>query len=570
MNPSNFELIDPRGSQPKADLQLAPRPSLDELKRGPILFYNNTKLFFCNYNEIFEQVKRNLIRDGIENFIDFVETVRGKTREDLKAYAAKLAKSNPVAAIVALGDMGTSPATTIVSIELEKLGIPTLYFTAPPGTALVKAVAYYQAGRLCITSVDIYQGSTVEEIRAEVDKQWTSIMEALTLPKGQIENRADLRFELDGDVPSRNGIIRLDELKTNHVASSSDPGAGLEEVTDLFNKLNISDGLPIIPPTKNRLESMFAYTPLDADTVLAEEIGPTGKDIKVWDIAVAAVMAGCKPQYMPVLIAAFQAMADPGYNFLQSVTTSHPGGNMVLVSGPLTKELGLYGGQGCLGPGFQANLTIGRAVNLVLINCCRSVPGYADLSCISSQAELTYCFGEDPELTPWQTINCDRYNPSTTTVYVLKAEPPHDIIDFLSLSSEDLLDTIIDSATTLGSNNAYIPGPLVVVLTPDHAWLLNREGWDKDSLRNYIHQRAHHPTPMVRNRGLVPVRPESFDKKHPMPVTRNPEDIEIVVAGGRGGHSAIILPWALHSEAIVKPILLPNGTVPDNIENFKR
>ena len=88
------------------------------------------------------------------------------------------------------------------------------------------------------------------------------------------------------------------------------------------------------------------------------------------------------------------------------MTTSHPGGNLVLVSGPLAQEVGIHSGQGCLGPGFPANLTIGRAVNLAIINTCRSIPGVADLANISSQAELTYCFAEDSELSPWETIKC--------------------------------------------------------------------------------------------------------------------------------------------------------------------
>jgi hypothetical protein len=314
---------------------------------------------------------------------------------------------------------------------------------------------------------------------------------------------------------------------------------------------------------------MMSYCPFDGNEVLAKEIGPSGKDIKVLDVAVAAVMAGCKPTTMPILIAAFKAMADERYNFLQSVSTSHPGGNMVLVSGPLAQEIGIYGGAGCIGPGFPANMTIGRAVNLVLVNTCRTVPGFSDLACISSQAELTYCFAEDPSITRWKTINAERYDDETTTVYVLKAEPPHDIIDFLSLTGGDLLDTIVDSCTTLGSNNAYMPGPLVVVITRDHYWLLEQEGWTKESIREHIHRYAFNEVAMVRNRGLVPVRPASFAKRHPMPVTRTPDDVEIVVVGGRGGHSAVILPWALHSEAIVERVLLPGGKVPKSIEDFK-
>ena len=562
--------LDPRGRQERPMIRLAPRPTMEELRTGPVLFYDNTKLGFCNYMEVFRRIKANLAREGITHFLDFRETVRGKTTQDLKDYAAKLAQSKPAAAILALGDMGTSPATAIIAIELENLGVPSLYITAPPGTDLVRAVAFYRAGQLCVTSIDMYQGSSVEEIRKTVDDQMPGILEALTLPPDRIGRRASVNFDLDLEPPSPDGILKQAATIRPEEASLREPAAGIEEITELFNRLHLGDGLPIVPPTATRLDRMMSYCPFDPEEVLAKEIGPSGKDITVRDVAMAAVMAGCRPQAMPVLVAAFRAMADPRYNFLQSVTTSHPGGNLVLVSGPLTQEIGLHGRAGCLGPGFPANMTIGRAVNLVLINTCRAVPGHSDLACISSQAELAYCFAEDPSITPWKTLNADRYDERTTTVYVLKAEPPHDIIDFLSMTAGDLLDGIVDSCTTLGSNNAFIPGPLVVVVTRDHAWLLHREGWDKDRIRGHIHAYAFHQVPMVRGRGLVPVRPAAFADRHPMPVTRSPQDVEIVVAGGRGGHSAVILPWALHSEAIVKPVLLPGGRVPASIEEFRR
>jgi hypothetical protein len=281
-------------------------------------------------------------------------------------------------------------------------------------------------------------------------------------------------------------------------------------------------------------------------------------------------MAGCKPVAMPVLVAAFKALNSPLYNFNQSVTTSHPGGNLVLVSGPIAQEIGISGKQGCMGPGWPMNATIGRAVNLVIMNVLRSVPGVCDLDCIASQAEFTYCFAEEPSLAQWSMINEDRFDKETTTVYVLKAEPIHDVIDFLSLDGHDLLDTLTHCCTTLGSNNAYMPGPLIVAITPDHGMMLKKAGYTKRMIQEHIHTYVYHEVPMVRNRGLVPVRPASFANRHPMPVTRFPEDVEVVVVGGRGGHDGIILPWALHSEGCVEPIALPDNKIAKSIEEFKR
>ncbi len=564
------DILDPRGYQERRVIKLAERVSLDELRKGKILFYNNTKLGFCNYYTVFDRIKEHLREIGITNFVEYTETVRGKDAEALGKYAAMLAEEKPSAAIVAFGDMGTSSSTTVLSIALEELGIPTVYMTAPPGTGITEGVGVYRAGHLCLCSVDIYQASTVEEIAAEVDKKWDYIISSLTTNGEKLEELAHIDFKMDKVPPRKDGLLPIAEELEIDESNLTEPGAYLEEINDYFNAEHMSDGLPIIPPTKARYEKMMEYCPFDENTVLCSPSGPSGKTVTVKDVAIAAIMAGCKPNAMPVLIAAFKALNSPLYNLNQSVTTSHPGGNMVIVSGPIAQEIGISGKQGCQGPGYPANATIGRAVNLVMMNVFRSVPGVCDLDCIASQAEFTFCFAEEPELAQWNMINEDHYDSETTTVYVLKAEPLHDIIDFLSLNGHDLLDTITACCTTLGSNNAYMPGPLVICLTPDHGMMLKKAGYTKEMIQEHIHQYVYHEVPMVRNRGLVPVRPKEWENRHPLPVTRTPKDVEVVVIGGRGGHSGVILPWALHSEGIVEPVTLPDGTIAKSIEDFKK
>jgi len=563
-------LLDPRGIQERPILKLAPRVDIEKLKSGKILFYDNTKLSFCNYGEVFVRIKERFHEAGITNFVDYRETVRGKNTKKLEDYAAMLAKEKPTAAVVALGDMGTSPATCIVTIALEKLGIPSVYITAPPGGELVEGVAVYRAGNLCLCKIDIYQASTKEEVREQIDLKWDYIIDSLTATGAKLKEVAHIDFKMDKIPPAKDGLLPIIDKIEVAEEKLYEPGCYIDEIMDYFNEEHISDGLPIIPPTRTRYEKMLAYCPFDPESVLWYEVGPTGKNVTVKDVAIAAVMAGCKPQAMPILVTAFKALYNPKYNLLQSVTTSHPGGNLVLVSGPIAQEIGLSGKQGCMGPGYPVNATVGRAVNLVIMNVCRSVPGICDLDCIASQAEFTYCFAEEPSVAQWKMINEEHYNAKTTTVYVMKAEPQHDIIDFLSLNGHDLLDTITDCCTTLGSNNAYMPGPMVVALTPDHGIMLKNSGYTKDMIREHIHLRAVHDVPMVRDRGLVPVRPPEFADKHPMPVTRSPKDIEVVVVGGRGGHSGVILPWALHSEGIVEPVVLPDGKVAKSIEEFKK
>ncbi|MGV8050265.1 MAG: hypothetical protein AB2L21_07965 [Anaerolineaceae bacterium] len=564
------QLIDPRGYQERPVVKLAHRVTLEDLQNGKVLFYNNTKLRFCNYMEVFDRIKEHFIELGITNFVDYEETVRGKNTEKLEEYAEMLAKEKPTVAIVAFGDMGTSSATTIVTIALEKLGIPTVYMTAPPGSGITEGVAVYRAGNLCLCSVDIYQASTVEEVKDQVDLKWNYIIGSLTADEKELAKFSHIDFKMDKVAPAKSGFLTIsDEVEVDD-SKLLEPGCYMEEINEYFNKEHISDGLPIIPPTKFRYEKMLSYCPFDENLVLCDQVGPTGKDITVKDVAVAAVMAGCVPNAMPILVAAFKALNSPKYNLIQSVTTSYPGGNLVLVSGPIAQEIGISGKQGCLGPGWPMNATIGRAVNLVITNVSRSVPGICDLDCLASQTEFTYCFAEEPSLAQWNMINEDHYDSETTTVYVLKAEPMRDIIDFLSPTGHDLLDTITDCCTTLGSNNAYMPGPMIVCLTPDHGMMLKKDGYTKEMIQEHIHTYAFNQVPMVNGRGLMPVRPESFKNRHPMPVTRTPKDVEVVVVGGRGGHSAVILPWALHSEGCIEPVALPDGRIAKSIEEFKK
>ncbi len=564
------DLMDPRGIQERTVIKLAPRVTLDDLRKGKILFYNNTKLGFCNYMTVFDRIKERFAELGVTNYVEYTETVRGKDAKKLAEYAAMLAKEKPTAAITAFGDMGTSSSTTVLTIELEKLGIPTVYMTAPPGSGITEGVGVYRAGQLCLCSVDIYQASTVEEVAAQVDLKWDYIIDSLTATGKKLEETAHIDFKMDKVPPRADGLLPIIEQIEAEEEKLLEPGCYMEEINDYFNREHLSDGLPIIPPTKARYQKMLGYCPFPEDMILCDPSGPSGRSVTVKDAVIAAVMAGCKPTAMPVIVAACKAMNNKLYNLNQSVTTSHPGGTMVIVSGPIAQEIGISGKQGCQGPGWPMNATIGRAMNLIIMNVFRSVPGVCDLDCIASQAEFTYCFAEEPELAQWNMINEDHYDKNTTTVYVLKAEPLHDIIDFLSLNGHDLLDTITACCTTLGSNNAYMPGPMVVCLTPDHGMMLKKDGYTKEMIQEHIHTYAYHQVPMVRNRGLVPVRPASFANRHPMPVTRTPKDVEVVTIGGRGGHSGVILPWALHSEGIVEPMALPNGKIAKSIMDFKK
>ncbi len=548
-------LLDPRGALALTRLKLAARPDPAALAAGTVLFYDNAKMDVGHYGLIFERIKAGLQARGVARFCDHRESIRGKTGSDIAAIARRFCELDVTAAVIGLADMGVSPAMVTLAVEMEKLGIPTVCLTADPGAQLCVAHAHYRAGALCLVAFDIYPPSDADAVGSQAAACVPRIVAMLSTNGPALDALARIDYEVDPEPAAEDGLLPID------------PGAGSDFVDREFERLHIGDGLPVVAPTQLRYEAMRAYCPFDPDEVIVQGVGPSGTPMRIREALIAAVMAGCKPEYVPILLTILRAISRPQYGLLQAVTTSFSGGHFVLASGPIALETGLYGGQGCLGPGFRANATLGRAVNLALLNVCRAVPGHADLACISSPAEYTYCMAESPSLSAWPLMHAERYDASTTCVMVLKAEPPHAVMDLVSTTAADLMETIIDCCTTMGSNNAYVAGCLVLVLNPDHARLLADGGYDKARLRREIHARARIPHAQVARRGIVGVAPTQGEAGFHA-VTRSPADVEIVVAGGRGGHSGVILPWALYSDPVYEPLRLPDGRLAESLEQF--
>jgi len=568
--PSTEQIIDPRPRAIKHSLSLAKRQRLEDLRKETLLILDNSKLDLGNYRTILTILESRLKRKGFQKIEIFRQTIRGKDGRQIKQMAGEIVGLGAKVAILTLSDMGVSPAMVLLTLSLEAAGIPTVCVTAGPGTQLAQAVAYYRAGRLCLVGLDVYPGSSATQIEKEISDQVDTIVEMLCGRQAEIEAKTLIENIHEQPPPASNGFLSIDTRTDSGGHLSGCHEGVLEAVHNQFEKNSIGDGLPVIPPTEERVARIMRYCPVDPDHVFGSDIGPSGSPITARDLAVNAVMSGCKPEYMVVLATAMTALCDPAYNLFQSITTSHGGGNLILISGPIAAELGINSGQGCLGPGTRANATIGRAVNLTLRNSCRVITGFSDLACLSSPAEYSYCFAESIENSPWATINAERYGPETTTVSVLMAESPHNIVDFASSSGDGFLETVSDCCTSLGSNNAYLPGNLIVVLAPDHAQLLAKDGYYKRSIRQYLHDKVGKRTQKLIRRGFVGIGPKDEKRDPFFKATRSPQDIEVVVAGGKGGHSCVVIPWSLHSDLVVKPIHLPDGSIPQSIKDFQK
>ncbi len=564
-------IIDPRPKTLKHPLVLAERTTLEDIRKKKLLLLDNTKLDIGNYRTILTLLQSSLEVNGFQQIELIRKTIRGKSSVHIDQMAKDFTVSGCKSAILTLGDMGVSPGMVLLTIALEKAGVPTVCVTAGPGAQLAKAVAYYRARRLCLVGLDVFPGSSDTEVEAEITNQVDTIIGMLCTLQGDIESQTHLTNHYDTPPPSDNGFLEIRGYTPLRLSQDhSNPDDYLDTLYEQVEKSSIGDGLPVIPPTEKRVGKMEGFSPLKSNHVFGTGIGPSGSPITAGQLAVNGVMAGCKPEFMPVLTTAMTALCNPAFNLFQAITTSHGGGNLLLISGPLAEELGINSSQGCLGPGTRANATIGRAINLTLRNSCRVITGFSDLACLSSPVEYSYCFAENIEKSPWNTINAERYDGNTTTVSVLMAEAPHNVMDFASTTGIGLLETIADCCTTLGSNNGYLPGNLLVVLTPDHAQLIVRDGYDKENIRGYLHDKVSNPTQKLIGRGLVGIGPKGGAHEPFSKATRCPEDIEIIVAGGKGGHSCVIRPWSLHSNLVVQPILLPDGSIPKSINNFEK
>jgi hypothetical protein len=316
------------------------------------------------------------------------------------------------------------------------------------------------------------------------------------------------------------------------------------------------------------VEAMLACTDRHPDTVLIPQCFPSGLPLTVQTLAINAVMAGCRADYFPILLTAVEAIAEPQYRLTQANITSHPAGNAMIVSGPLAREIGLASGGGCLGPGFRANMTLGRALSLALLNTSRALPGQADLSTMGSPAELAFCCAEHVQASPWSPLHIDFFDAETTSVTVLKCEGPHNVLDHMSTTAEGILRSIADVSATLGGNNAYVPADLLVFLNPEHAQIIHHDGWSKADIQAYIYTQARNPHHLLAGRGTVPVRPAEFATLVDMPVVQSPSDIFVIVIGMHGPHSMVGIPWG-YSRAVTKAVSQRDGTPVRHIRDLQ-
>jgi hypothetical protein len=331
-----------------------------------------------------------------------------------------------------------------------------------------------------------------------------------------------------------------------------------------------TDGLPVVPPTRERVEAMLAACAVAPGHVLGAV--PARRRVITAEIAAAnAVMAGCRPDSFVLVLAALEAALDPAFN-LNTVATSTGGAAMcVIVSGPLAGQVGMNGRHNVLGTGNRANATIGRALRLVASNALGAKTGKLDATSIGHPGKYTLCFAEDPPPAPWEPLRVQQgYGLDDTTVTVIATEGPRQVANQLSEDPEDVLRSFVAQMKNASTFIVGKGGQCVAMLGHEHALAVRQAGWTQRRAREYLFEHSRVTAAELAAGGIHVERGAQHDMT-PDPdgriaTFRSLDDIILVTAGGPGaGWSAYLPTWApkMHSRYVTRRVRLPGEALPD-------
>lgn len=324
--------------------------------------------------------------------------------------------------------------------------------------------------------------------------------------------------------------------------------------TDMFER-GITDGLPVIPPTPKYVERMLEHAKLPPDDVIGF-IPPESGPATVEKIAVCAVMAGCLPAYFPVVIAAIRAVLEPKFNLLAIQTTTNPVSPVLIINGPIRNRLAINCGRGCMGTGFRANATIGRAVRLVLLNVGGCKPGEVSKSTHGFPGRFTFCFGEMEEGSPWDPLHVEHgLQRDDNAVTVVGGQGTQNVYASFR-RPESIVHMVADGMAVYG-NNGYLQaaGNPIVAITPGHAKIFAENGWSKNRVKQELFERTIIPLSRVaEEQQLSNPHYNQWDRTRSIQLCKRPEDIAIVVAGGPEAYHITYIPNFCFTEMATKRI----------------
>ena len=341
-------------------------------------------------------------------------------------------------------------------------------------------------------------------------------------------------------------------------AASFDVADDLDAINRLYRERRWSDGLPIVPPTAARVERMLTHSRRGRHELVAR-VAPGFGAATVERIAINAVMAGCDPEYLPVLIAATEAVSDPEFNLQGIQATTNPVAVWLVLNGPVAQQLQVNASFNCIGQGHWANATLGRALRLILQNIGGAWPGELDRATHGQPGKFTFCCAENEQNHPWQPLHVERgFAIGDSTVTVVGAEGTMNM-NTHAKGAVELARVIAETMIHPTSNEYVHGGEPWFILGSEHAEIFRREGWDKAAVKRELWERSKmavkHLSAKEIDRARASRTPELGELRDDtlLPISPRPEDIHLIVAGGPGTHS-VYIPCFGNSRAVMRRI----------------
>ena len=327
-----------------------------------------------------------------------------------------------------------------------------------------------------------------------------------------------------------------------------------------------TDGLPVVPPTVDRVQQFLDYAGRPAEEVVGS-LPERRREVTVGKVAANAVMAGCLPEYFPVVLAAAEALLDPVFNLVGPSSSLGGAGILVIVNGPVVTELDINCRNNLFGPGNRANSTIGRSVRLILMNACAAIPGLFDRSILGHPGKFSYCIGENETETHWNPLHVERGFPrEDSAVTVFACEAPRQlrgpaVPELIVAGAADVassLGTNMATGGSVGDISAMVrQGQIALVMAgTSDVW----DGWSKADVRAELHPKIRRSVADLKYVRVLEGDPEPGDESRFVSLIPTPEDILVVFAGGPENSMCGIIPsWGpkVASTAVTKTIKTP-------------
>jgi hypothetical protein len=364
------------------------------------------------------------------------------------------------------------------------------------------------------------------------------------------------RLACEGGGTTRSAAVAKPVPRAELVEAPGD----LEEFNRFFMERRWGDGLTLMPPTRERVARLLEHTGRAPDEMVST-IAPRYGAATVERIAINAAMAGCRPEYLPVLIAAAEALGAPEFHLQAIQTTTNPSTVWLALNGPIAKRLGVNSGGNCLGPGAWANGTLGRAVRLMLQNIGGGLPGDMDKATQGQAAKWTMCCAENEEASPWEPLHVERgFARESSTVTVVGALGTWSM-NMTAKDAADILAMIADTMQYPASSDYVYGGAPWLILSPQHANIFKDSGLEKIDVKRRLWEQSKMRAGRARGSEfdrmktgrrteLGEVGPDTI-----VPISVRPEDITLFVAGGAGSHS-VFVPVSAHTRSVTREIRL--------------